>query len=54
MIASTLIVFAIEAVALIVLGTRRCSTSRFPDQWLSLVLALLLGALAFAALGHRR
>jgi ABC-2 type transport system permease protein len=49
-IASTLFVFAIEAVALIVLG-RALFDVPFPDRWLSLVLTLLLGGLAFAALG---
>jgi ABC-2 type transport system permease protein len=49
-IASTLIVYAIEAAALIVLG-RVMFDVAFPDQWLSFVLALMLGTLAFAALG---
>ena len=49
-IASTLFVYAIEAVALVVLG-RALFDVPFPDRWLSLVLTLLLGGLAFAALG---
>lgn len=49
-IASTVIVYAFEAVALIVLA-RVLFGVRFPHEWLSLVLALLLGTLAFAALG---
>jgi ABC-2 type transport system permease protein len=49
LLASTLVVFAIEAVALIVLGRLLFGTA-VPDRVLSLVLALLLGALAFAAL----
>jgi ABC-2 type transport system permease protein len=47
---STLIVFAIESVAIVVLG-RVLYGVRFPSQPLSLALALLLGAAAFAALG---
>jgi ABC-2 type transport system permease protein len=49
-LASTLVVYAIEAAALIVLA-RMMFGVHFPTQWLSLVLALLLGTLAFAALG---
>jgi ABC-2 type transport system permease protein len=49
-IASTVLVYAVEAVALIVLA-RLLFDVRFPRQWFSLVLALLLGSLAFAALG---
>lgn len=49
-IASTLLVYAVEAVALIVLG-RVLFGVPFPDRWLSLVLTLLLGGLAFAAMG---
>jgi ABC-2 type transport system permease protein len=49
-IASTLLVYAIEAVALVALG-RVLFDIPFPDRWLSLVLTLLLGGLAFAALG---
>jgi ABC-2 type transport system permease protein len=49
-IVSTAIVFAIEAATLIVLG-RVMFHVQFTTQWLSLVLALLLGTLAFAALG---
>jgi ABC-2 type transport system permease protein len=50
LIGSTVIVFAIEAAALLVLG-RVMFDVPFPDRWLSLVLALLLGTLSFAALG---
>lgn len=50
LLASTLLVYALEAVALIVLG-RVLFGVGFPDHVISLVLALLLGALAFAALG---
>lgn len=49
-IASTVIVFTIEAATLIVLA-RAMFGVRVPHEWLSLVLALLLGTLSFAALG---
>jgi ABC-2 type transport system permease protein len=49
-ITSTVIVFTIEAAALIVLA-RVMFGVRIPQEWLSLVLALLLGTLSFAALG---
>ena len=49
-IASTVIVFAAEAAALIVLA-RLLFGVEVPHQWLSLILALLLGTLSFAALG---
>jgi ABC-2 type transport system permease protein len=49
-IASTVIVFAIEAAALILLA-RFAFDIKLATQWLSLVLALLLGSLSFAALG---
>ncbi len=49
-IASTTIVFAVEAATLIVLA-RVMFGVHFPHEWLSLVLALLLGTLSFAALG---
>ena len=49
-IASTILVYAIEAASLVVLG-RLLFDIPFPDRWLSLVLTLLLGGLAFAALG---
>ena len=49
-IASTVIVYAIESAALIVLA-RVLFGVQFPSEWVSLVLALLLGTLAFAALG---
>jgi ABC-2 type transport system permease protein len=47
---STIGVYALEAVALIVLG-RLLFDVPFPDRWGSLVLALLLGGVAFAAMG---
>src|SRR5207253_11376076 len=47
---STLVVYAIEAIVLIVLG-RLLFGVPFPDRWFSLVLALLLGGVAFAAMG---
>jgi ABC-2 type transport system permease protein len=49
-IVSTAIVYAIESAALIVLA-RAMFHVHFTTQWLSLVLALLLGTLAFAGLG---
>ncbi len=49
-LASTIIVFAIEALALILLA-RVLFDVAFPDRWLSAALSLLLGALAFAAMG---
>jgi ABC-2 type transport system permease protein len=49
-IVSTLLVYALEAVTLVVLG-RALFDVPFPERWLSLVLTLLLGGLAFAALG---
>lgn len=50
LLTSTLFVYAIEAAALIALG-RVLFGSSVPDRPFSLALALLLGALAFAALG---
>jgi ABC-2 type transport system permease protein len=47
---STLIAYALNSGAMIVLG-RTLFSVPFPTQWLSLVLTLLLGALAFAAMG---
>lgn len=47
---STVIVYALEAAALIALA-RLMFHVHLPRQWLSLVLALVLGTLAFAALG---
>jgi ABC-2 type transport system permease protein len=47
---STILVFAIEAVTLIVLANVLFGVA-FPDRVFSLVLALLLGAVAFAAMG---
>jgi ABC-2 type transport system permease protein len=49
-IASTVIVFAIEAATLIMLA-RVLFGVPVPHEWLSLMLALLLGTLSFAALG---
>jgi ABC-2 type transport system permease protein len=49
-IGSTLAVFALEAITLVVLG-RVLFEIPFPDRWFSLVLTLLLGGLSFAALG---
>lgn len=49
-IASTVIVYAIEAAALLLLG-RFVFGIHLATHWLSLVLALLLGSLSFAALG---
>lgn len=49
-IASTTLVYAIEAVALILLA-RLAFHVRLPHQWFSLLLAVVLGSLAFAALG---
>jgi ABC-2 type transport system permease protein len=47
---STLIVFTIEVVALLVLANVMFDVP-YPDRWLSLALAVLLGVVAFAALG---
>lgn len=49
-VTSTSIVYAIEAVVLVVLG-RVLFDIPFPGHWLSLILTLLLGTLAFAAMG---
>ena len=49
-IASTVLVFAVEAAALLLLG-RFVFAIDLKTEWLSLVLALLLGALSFAAMG---
>jgi ABC-2 type transport system permease protein len=49
-VASTVAVFALEAITLVLLG-RVLYDVPFPDRWLSLVLTLLLGTLAFAAMG---
>jgi len=49
-IVSTVVVYAIEAAALIVLA-RAAFGIELHTRWLSLVLGLLLGALSFAALG---
>jgi ABC-2 type transport system permease protein len=49
-ITSTVIVYAIESVALIVLAKVLYDVP-FPDEWLSVILALLFGTLAFAAMG---
>jgi ABC-2 type transport system permease protein len=50
MIGSVVVVYTIETVALMLLG-RAVFHVHFATQWLSLVLALLLGTLAFSALG---
>jgi ABC-2 type transport system permease protein len=47
---ATLAAFAINAVALIVLGRLLFSVA-LPSRWLSLILTLAVGALAFAAMG---
>jgi ABC-2 type transport system permease protein len=47
---STIVVYAIEAVALVVLANVLFDVP-FPDEWFSLALALVIGALAFAAMG---
>ena len=47
---STLVAFALSAACMIAIG-RGLFSVPLPDRWLSLVLTLLLGALAFAALG---
>jgi ABC-2 type transport system permease protein len=49
-VASTLIAFAVNSVCMIAIG-RGLFSVPLPDRWLSLVLTLLLGAFAFAALG---
>lgn len=49
-ITSTVVVYALEAVALVLLG-RILFDVPFPDRWLSLVVTLLVGTLAFAAMG---
>lgn len=50
LLATTIIAFAVEVVALLVLG-RVLFDTVYPERVLSLVLAVLLGALSFAALG---
>jgi ABC-2 type transport system permease protein len=47
---STIIVYAIEAVALVVLANVLFDVP-FPGEWFSLALALVIGSLAFAAMG---
>jgi ABC-2 type transport system permease protein len=47
---STIVVYAIEAVALIVLANVLFDVP-FPHEWLAMTLALVIGALAFAAMG---
>jgi ABC-2 type transport system permease protein len=47
---SILVVFALQAIALFLLG-RALKSTPFPDRPFSLVLALLLGAAAFAGMG---
>ena len=50
LLASTLVVFALQTVAIVLLG-RFLYDVRLPDRPLSVVLTMLLGAAAFAALG---
>jgi len=49
-IGATLAAYALNTAAVLALG-RALFDVPFPEQWLSLVLTLLLGALAFAAMG---
>jgi ABC-2 type transport system permease protein len=49
-VASTLIAFAVNSICMIAIG-RGLFSVPLPARWLSLVLTLLLGAFAFAALG---
>jgi len=49
-LASTIVVFVVEAATLILLANILFDVP-FPDRWLSVTLCLLLGALAFAAMG---
>ena len=49
-VASTLVVFAIQTVAIIVLGTTLYD-AELPEAWASLLGALVLGAAAFAGMG---
>jgi ABC-2 type transport system permease protein len=49
-LSATLLAFALNAVFMIAIG-RALFGVALPERWLSLVLTLLLGALAFAALG---
>jgi ABC-2 type transport system permease protein len=49
-VASTLIAFAVNSICMIAIG-RGVFSVPLPDRWVSLVLTLLLGAFAFAALG---
>jgi ABC-2 type transport system permease protein len=49
-LSATLLAFALNAVCMIAIG-RALFDVALPERWLSLVLTLLLGALAFAALG---
>ena len=51
-IASTVLVFAVEAAALIVLG-RVMFDVPFPDHWASVIVSLLLGALVVRGAGDR-
>lgn len=50
LLGSTLAVYALQAAVLVVLGRVFFGTP-FPQRWASLILALLLGGLVFAALG---
>ena len=47
---SILVVYALQTAALILLGRVLFDVS-FPDRWLSLILSLLVGGVAFAAMG---
>jgi len=49
-LASTLVVFALQTAVLVVLG-RVLFSVPFPARWLSLVVSCLIGAAAFAAMG---
>ena len=49
-LASTLIVFALQTLALFLLGRVLYSTP-FPSDWLSFIVAIVIGAAVFAALG---
>jgi ABC-2 type transport system permease protein len=49
-LASTFVVFLIEAVLIVVAGRLLFSVA-FPNRWLSLLMVLVLGATVFAALG---
>src|SRR5919204_5586627 len=50
LLVSTLIVFALQTVALFLLG-RALNSTPFPSDWASFVAAIVIGAAVFAALG---